>query len=121
MDGLLRSRNAVLNGKGSATGAQMCMYDLVANHRGKASFLSLSSYSYILRNLLGTVSILLTTLRTSLSCPGITNGVDVNDWNPATDRHISSQYVVDDLVGKVCSLLCDCCLCLGDLRNLALS
>lgn len=31
---------------------------------------------------------------------GITNGVDVIDWNPATDKHIPSQFSVEDLSGK---------------------
>eukprot|EP00270_Netrium_digitus_P018450 TRINITY_DN701_c0_g1_i3.p1 TRINITY_DN701_c0_g1~~TRINITY_DN701_c0_g1_i3.p1 ORF type:complete len:724 (+),score=173.08 TRINITY_DN701_c0_g1_i3:71-2242(+) len=31
---------------------------------------------------------------------GITNGVDIVDWNPATDKHIPSQYSIEDLSGK---------------------
>ncbi|XP_024524899.1 starch synthase 1, chloroplastic/amyloplastic [Selaginella moellendorffii] len=31
---------------------------------------------------------------------GITNGIDVDDWNPATDRNIASQYTLDDFSGK---------------------
>ncbi|MCO5602621.1 hypothetical protein L7F22_056755 [Adiantum nelumboides] len=31
---------------------------------------------------------------------GITNGVDVDDWNPTTDKHIAAQYSLDDLSGK---------------------
>ncbi|KAI5072640.1 hypothetical protein GOP47_0012746 [Adiantum capillus-veneris] len=31
---------------------------------------------------------------------GITNGVDVDDWNPMTDKHIAAQYTLDDLSGK---------------------
>eukprot|EP00250_Pteridium_aquilinum_P011159 c19873_g1_i1 orf=306-2249(-) len=31
---------------------------------------------------------------------GITNGVDLEEWNPATDKHISSQYSLEDLDGK---------------------
>ncbi|CAI5511493.1 unnamed protein product [Closterium sp. Naga37s-1] len=31
---------------------------------------------------------------------GVTNGVDVVDWNPATDKHIPSQYTAADLAGK---------------------
>ncbi|KAB2596799.1 starch synthase 1 [Pyrus ussuriensis x Pyrus communis] len=32
---------------------------------------------------------------------GITNGVDVVEWNPSTDVHIASRYSTDDLSGKV--------------------
>ncbi|TQD70568.1 hypothetical protein C1H46_043897 [Malus baccata] len=32
---------------------------------------------------------------------GITNGVDVVEWNPSTDVHIASRYSADDLSGKV--------------------
>ncbi|KAH7292250.1 hypothetical protein KP509_29G059400 [Ceratopteris richardii] len=32
---------------------------------------------------------------------GITNGVDMDEWNPVTDKHIASQYSLDDLAGKV--------------------
>eukprot|EP00897_Mesotaenium_endlicherianum_P002200 jgi/Mesen1/2007/ME000147S01096 len=31
---------------------------------------------------------------------GITNGVDIDDWNPATDKHIPVQYSLEDLAGK---------------------
>ena len=31
---------------------------------------------------------------------GILNGVDYDEWNPATDRYISNQYSVSDLSGK---------------------
>ncbi|GJN00849.1 hypothetical protein PR202_ga18070 [Eleusine coracana subsp. coracana] len=31
---------------------------------------------------------------------GIVNGIDINDWNPATDKFIPSHYSVDDLSGK---------------------
>ncbi|GJP32218.1 hypothetical protein CLOM_g16813 [Closterium sp. NIES-68] len=31
---------------------------------------------------------------------GVTNGVDVVDWNPATDKHIPSQYTAEDMSGK---------------------
>lgn len=31
---------------------------------------------------------------------GITNGVDVEDWNPATDEHLPANYQVGDLAGK---------------------
>ncbi|KAL2527470.1 Starch synthase 1 [Abeliophyllum distichum] len=32
---------------------------------------------------------------------GITNGIDVNEWNPSSDEHIASHYSVHDLSGKV--------------------
>ncbi|XP_071929389.1 soluble starch synthase 1, chloroplastic/amyloplastic-like isoform X1 [Coffea arabica] len=32
---------------------------------------------------------------------GITNGIDVNDWDPSSDPHISSHYSLIDLSGKV--------------------
>ncbi|KAJ4950355.1 hypothetical protein NE237_027187 [Protea cynaroides] len=32
---------------------------------------------------------------------GIVNGVDVAEWNPATDEHIPFHYSIDDLSGKV--------------------
>jgi starch synthase len=32
---------------------------------------------------------------------GIVNGIDINDWNPATDKCIPCHYSVDDLSGKV--------------------
>ncbi|KAK1285961.1 hypothetical protein QJS10_CPB20g01830 [Acorus calamus] len=31
---------------------------------------------------------------------GITNGIDVDDWNPASDEHIPHHYSIDDLSGK---------------------
>ncbi|KAJ7543722.1 hypothetical protein O6H91_09G050100 [Diphasiastrum complanatum] len=31
---------------------------------------------------------------------GITNGVDVDEWDPATDKYIASQYTLEDLSGK---------------------
>ncbi|RAL51464.1 hypothetical protein DM860_010966 [Cuscuta australis] len=31
---------------------------------------------------------------------GITNGIDVNEWDPSSDKHIASPYSVDDLSGK---------------------
>ncbi|HEX8070153.1 MAG TPA: glycogen synthase [Pyrinomonadaceae bacterium] len=31
---------------------------------------------------------------------GITNGVDYEVWNPATDPHIAAHYTADDLAGK---------------------
>lgn len=31
---------------------------------------------------------------------GITNGADVDEWNPSSDRHIASQYSLEDLSGK---------------------
>ncbi|XP_044462012.1 starch synthase 1, chloroplastic/amyloplastic isoform X2 [Mangifera indica] len=32
---------------------------------------------------------------------GITNGIDVVEWNPSTDEHIAAHYSADDLSGKV--------------------
>ncbi|KAG9448233.1 hypothetical protein H6P81_014361 [Aristolochia fimbriata] len=32
---------------------------------------------------------------------GITNGIDVNDWDPSSDKHIPFHYSYDDLAGKV--------------------
>ncbi|XP_047325771.1 soluble starch synthase 1, chloroplastic/amyloplastic-like [Impatiens glandulifera] len=31
---------------------------------------------------------------------GITNGIDIEDWNPSSDEHIASAYSIDDLSGK---------------------
>ncbi|CAL1366369.1 unnamed protein product [Linum trigynum] len=32
---------------------------------------------------------------------GITNGIDVNEWNPSSDKHLEAHYSADDLSGKV--------------------
>ncbi|KAK2658741.1 hypothetical protein Ddye_005274 [Dipteronia dyeriana] len=32
---------------------------------------------------------------------GITNGIDVTEWNPSTDEHLTCHYSADDLSGKV--------------------
>lgn len=32
---------------------------------------------------------------------GITNGIDITEWNPSSDEHIASHYSIDDLSGKV--------------------
>ncbi|CAK9146552.1 unnamed protein product [Ilex paraguariensis] len=32
---------------------------------------------------------------------GIINGIDVKEWDPSSDKHISSHYSIDDLSGKV--------------------
>lgn len=39
------------------------------------------------------------------TCVGITNGIDANEWSPSSDEHIASQYSVNDLSGKVGSIL----------------
>jgi len=31
---------------------------------------------------------------------GITNGIDIDEWNPASDKHVPFQYSVEDLSGK---------------------
>lgn len=41
---------------------------------------------------------LLTTRRASLT--GILNGIDTDEWNPATDRHLAKQYSSANLTGK---------------------
>ncbi|KAL5567757.1 hypothetical protein UlMin_024332 [Ulmus minor] len=32
---------------------------------------------------------------------GITNGIDVDEWDPSSDKHIPAHYTADDLSGKV--------------------
>lgn len=31
---------------------------------------------------------------------GILNGVNYDDWNPATDKHITANYTIEDITGK---------------------
>ncbi|XP_078169549.1 glycogen/starch synthase, ADP-glucose type [Carex rostrata] len=40
---------------------------------------------------------------------GIVNGIDVTDWDPATDKHIPFHYSIDDISGKA--------LCKADLQR----
>ncbi|CAI0452455.1 unnamed protein product [Linum tenue] len=42
---------------------------------------------------------LLSTRRIVLN--GITNGIDVNEWDPSSDKHLEAHYSADDLSGKV--------------------
>ncbi|MDD5331152.1 MAG: glycogen synthase GlgA [Sulfuricella sp.] len=39
----------------------------------------------------------------SASLTGIVNGIDTNDWNPATDPHLAANYDAVDLTGKAAS------------------
>ncbi|XP_024995253.1 soluble starch synthase 1, chloroplastic/amyloplastic isoform X3 [Cynara cardunculus var. scolymus] len=32
---------------------------------------------------------------------GITNGIDVTEWDPSSDEHIASHYSMDDISGKI--------------------
>ncbi|CAI7900549.1 unnamed protein product, partial [Closterium sp. NIES-53] len=36
----------------------------------------------------------------SIVLNGVTNGIDTVEWNPATDKHIPSQFTAEDLEGK---------------------
>ncbi|XP_024969992.1 soluble starch synthase 1, chloroplastic/amyloplastic-like isoform X1 [Cynara cardunculus var. scolymus] len=42
---------------------------------------------------------LLTSRKTVVN--GITNGIDVTEWNPSSDEHLPSHYTLDDLSGKI--------------------
>jgi len=32
---------------------------------------------------------------------GVTNGIDIEEWNPATDKQIATNFTADNLAGKV--------------------
>ena len=38
--------------------------------------------------------------------PGVTNGIDADDWDPTTDKHIAKTYSADDMAGKVGAVHC---------------
>ena len=40
---------------------------------------------------------------------GVTNGIDVDGWDPATDKDIAKTYTVDDMAGKVGAALAGRC------------
>ena len=42
---------------------------------------------------------------------GITNGIDVSEWDPSSDEHIDFHYSVDDLSGKVINSLSPIIMC----------
>ncbi|GJW04536.1 soluble starch synthase 1, chloroplastic/amyloplastic [Tanacetum coccineum] len=42
---------------------------------------------------------LLTSRKTVVN--GITNGIDITEWNPSLDEHLPSHYSLDDLTGKI--------------------
>ncbi|CAH9059020.1 unnamed protein product [Cuscuta epithymum] len=45
------------------------------------------------------LDVLLSSRRPVLS--GITNGIDINEWDPSSDEHIAAHYSANDLSGKV--------------------
>ena len=41
-----------------------------------------------------------TTRRRAYHLDGILNGIDVDEWNPETDPHISHQYSAENMTNK---------------------
>ncbi|KAF7830723.1 soluble starch synthase 1, chloroplastic/amyloplastic [Senna tora] len=61
----------------------------------------LTGYSYEITTSEGGYGLheLLSSRRSVLN--GITNGIDVSEWDPSSDEHIACHYSADDLAGKV--------------------
>jgi hypothetical protein len=124
LDGLLTSRKSVLNGK------NLLVLNIVTfcKHEydvcGKETRVHVPCFIYYLSNLFSSgialqnfsyyiqkSCILFSQVFFSLefhsdiisNAPflGIVNGIDVADWDPATDEHIPFHYSIDDISGKV--------------------